>query len=429
MITRLVLSEVARSWRLWTASFVVMVLAALVALVCAGDVSTAAAIADPVDAAGLRNHALVFGTMNAIVVIGALNVLVGFSVRTQRRDHARWQLAGIGPGLVKRVVLGQAATLSLVAFATALALTPLVLGAVMAFLSAPLRNTGAPALEARLGVLETMVALAVFVLVVVLSALGAARAASKTPALFAVREPELEPTRLGRARLITAYVLGGLSLAMYAATLLGERGMTMIFLVPAMGLVVASAPWWCNRLVSTWTAAVPGSPVAWFLARESLRFHAARSHAAVALLAVAVMLAALTGLAGVWDSPAYYLSGLAIFGAPVLIVLFTGAATVVMTTSGRRRDVALLVVAGGTFRSALVGAVLEAVALVVTSVLIALPFALASIPAALTSWTDPLRPVPFVIAIGLLIMLVATVNPVLQARRRSLGPQLADAAS
>lgn len=429
MITRLVLSEVARSWRLWTASFVVMVLAALVAVVCAGDVSTAGAITDPVDAAGLRNHALVFGTMNAIVVIGALNVLVGFSVRTQRRDHARWQLAGIGPGLVERVVLGQAATLSLVAFAAALALTPLVLGAVMAFLSAPLRNTGAPALEARLGVLETMVALAVFVLVVVLSALGAARAASKTPALFAVREPELEPTRLGRARLITAYVLGGLSLAMYAATLLGERGMTMIFLVPAMGLVIASAPWWCNRLVSTWTAAVPGSPVAWFLARESLRFHAARSHAAVALLAVAVMLAALTGLAGVWDSPAYYLSGLAIFGAPVLIVLFTGAATVVMTTSGRRRDVALLVVAGGTFRSALVGAVLEAVALVVTSVLIALPFALASIPAALTSWTDPLRPVPFVIAIGLLIMLVATVNPVLQARRRSLGPQLADAAS
>lgn len=429
MITRLVLSEVARSWRLWTASFVVMVLAALVALVCAGDVSTAAAITDPVDAAGLRNHALVFGTMNAIVVIGALNVLVGFSIRTQRRDHARWQLAGIGPRLVERVVLGQAATLSLVAFATALALTPLVLGAVMAFLSAPLRNTGAPALEARLGVLETMVALAVFVLVVVLSALGAARAASKTPALFAVREPELEPTRLGRARLITAYVLGGLSLAMYAATLLGERGMTMIFLVPAMGLVIASAPWWCNRLVSTWTAAVPGSPVAWFLARESLRFHAARSHAAVALLAVAVMLAALTGLAGVWDSPAYYLSGLAIFGGPVLIVLFTGAATVVMTTSGRRRDVALLVVGGGTFRSALVGAVLEAVALVVTSVLIALPFALASIPVALTSWTDPLRPVPFVIAIGLLIMLVATVNPVLQARRRSLGPQLADAAS
>jgi len=140
------------------------------------------------------------------------------------------------------------------------------------------------------------------------------------------------------------------------------------------------------------------------------------------------MLAALTGLAGVWDSPAYYLGGLAIFGGPVLIVLFTGAATVVMTTSGRRRDVALLVVAGGTFRTALVGAVLEAVALVVTSVLIALPFALASIPTALTSWTDPLRPVPFVIAIGLLIMLVATVNPVLQARRRALGPQLAGTA-
>lgn len=371
MIARLVLSEVARSWRLWTAAFVVMVLAALVALVCAGDVSTAAAVTDPVDAAGLRNHALVFGAMNAIVVIGALNVLVGFSIRTQRQDHARWQLAGIGPGLVERVVLAQAATLALVAFATALALVPLVLGALMAFLSAPLRNPGAAALQPRLGVVETMVALVVFVLVVLLSAIGAARAASRTPALLAVREPELEPTRPGRARLVTAYALGGIALAMYAATLLGERGMSMLFLVPAMGVVIASAPWSCQRLVLAWTAAVPGSPVAWFLARESLRFHAARSHAAVALLAVA----------------------------------------------------------GGTFRTALVGAVLEAVALVVTSVLIALPFALASIPAALTSWTDPLRPVPFVIAIGLVIMLVATVNPVLQARRRSLGPQLADTAS
>jgi len=428
VITRLVLAEVARSWRLWTASFVVMVLAAVVALVCAGDVSTAAAISDPVDAAGLRNHALVFGAMNAIVVIGALNVLVGFSIRTQRQDHARWQLAGIGPGLVERVVLAQAATLALVAFATALALVPLVLSALMAFLSAPTRSPGTPALDARLGLVETVIAFAVFVLVVLLSALGAARAASRTPALLAVREPELEPTSPGRARLVTAWSLGVLAVAMYAATLFGERGMSMLFLVPAMGLVVTSAPWLCGWLVSAWTAAVPGSPVAWFLARESLRFHAARSHAAVALLAVAVMLAALTGLAGVWDSPAYYLGGLAIFGGPVLIVLFTGAATVVMTTSGRRRDVALLVVAGGTFRTALVGAVLEAVALVLTSVLIALPFALASIPAALTSWTDPLRPAPFVIAIGLLIMLIATVNPVLQARRRPLGPQLADTA-
>ncbi|MCS5519451.1 hypothetical protein [Curtobacterium flaccumfaciens] len=428
MIARLVLSEVARSWRLWTAAFVVMVLAALVALVCAGDVSTAAAVTDPVDAAGLRNHALVFGAMNAIVVIGALNVLVGFSIRTQRQDHARWQLVGIGPGLIERVVLAQAATLALAAFATALALVPLVLGALMAFLSAPLRNPGAAALQPRLGGVETMVALVVFVLVVLLSAIGAARAASRTPALLAVREPELEPTRPGRARLVTAYALGGISLAMYAATLLGERGMSMLFLVPAMGLVITSAPWLCGWLVSAWTTAVPAATAPWFLARESLRFHAARSHAAIALLAVAVMLAALTGLAGVWDSPAYYLGGLAIFGGPVLIVLFTGAATVVMTTSGRRRDVALLVVAGGTFRTALVGAVLEAVALVVTSVLIALPFALASIPTALTSWTDPLRPVPFVIAIGLLIMLVATVNPVLQARRRALGPQLADTA-
>ncbi|WIE83295.1 hypothetical protein [Curtobacterium sp. MCPF17_021] len=427
MITRLVLAEVVRAWRLWTSTFVIMVLTAVVALVCAGDVSTAAAITDTVDAAGLRNHAMVFGAMNAIVVIGALNVLVTFAIRVQRRTYALWQFGGLGPALIRRVVLAQAVTLSLVAFGTALALMPLTLRSLMAFLSAPLRNPGAPALDPRLGVLEAVTAFVVFELVVLLSALGAARSASTTPALDAVREPESEPARPSRGRKTTAWVLGGVTVTMYAMTLLGARGVTMLFLVPAMGFVITVAPWSCRALVSAWTSVLPGAPAAWFLARESLTYHVARSHSAIALLAVAMLLGSLTGLAGVWDSPAYYLGGLAIFGGPVLIVLFTGAATVVMTTMGRRRGVALLVAAGGTFRTGLVAALLEAVAVVVTAALIAVPIAIATIPAALTSWTDPLRPVPFVVAVGLVIMVVATTAPVLQARRRPLGPQLVDA--
>ncbi|ROS68650.1 hypothetical protein EDF42_0341 [Curtobacterium sp. PhB172] len=428
MITRLVLAEVLRAWRLWVSTFVVMVLAAVVALVCAGDVSTAAGIADLADADALRNHALVFGAMNAIVVIGALNVLVTFSIRIQRRNHALWQFGGIGPALIRRVVFAQAATVSLAAFAVALAVMPFTLQSLMAFLSAPMRSTGSPALEPRLGVPEGLIAFAAFELTVLLSAIGAARAASSTPALFAVREPELEPPRPSVGRKVIVWVSGGVAIALYALNLMGERGISMVFLVPVMVCVIAAAPWLCRALVSGWTAALPGSPAAWFLARESLRYHLTRSHSAIALLSVAMLLGSLTGLAGVWDSPAYYLGGLAIFGGPVLIVLFTGAATVVMTTLSRRRDVALLVATGGTFRTALVAAVLEAVAVVVTAVLIALPLALASGPAALTTWTDPLRPLPFVVAIGLVIMVAATVSPVLQARRRALGPQLVDTA-
>lgn len=427
MITRLVLAEVLRAWRLWTATFIVMALTALVALVCAGDVSTAATMTDPVAAAGLRNHAMVFGGMNLIVVVGALNVLVTFSIRLQRRTYALWQFGGLGPGTIRRVVLAQAAALSALAFASALALTPLVLGGVMDFLSAPLRAVGGPALDARLGFMEGLVAFVVFVLVVLASAFAAARAASRTPALYAVREPELESTAPGRGRRVTAWVLGVVAVAMYVAMLLGERGISMLFLVPTMGLVVTIAPWLCHTLVTAWTSLLPRRPVAWFLARESLTHHVARSHASVSLLAVAMILAALTGLAGVWDDPAYYRNGLAIFGTPVLIVLFTGAATVVMTTLGRRRDVALLVVAGGTFRTAFGSAVLEALALVVTAALIAVVPVVVSIPAALTSWIDPLRPVPFVLALGIAIMVVATISPVIQARRRALGAQLIDA--
>lgn len=426
MIARLVLAEVLRAWRLWVSTFVVMVLAAVVALVCAGDVSTAAALDDPTDAAGLRNHALVFGTMNAIVVLGALNVLVTFAIRTQRREHALWQLGGLGPGLVRRVVLAQVVVLSLLAFAVALALTPPVLRALLAFLSAPLRHPGAPVLDPRLGVLERLVACAVFELVVVLSAVGAARVASATPALAAVREPEVDHARPGRVRKGAAWVLGSTTVVMYLTTLAGARGVSALFLVPAMGFVVVVAPWLCRWLVRVWTSALPDAGTAWFLARETLSHHVARSHSAVALLAVAVMLAALTGLAGVWDSPAYVLGGLAIFGGPVLIVLFTGAATVAMTAMGRRRDVALLVAAGGTFRTALVAAVLEAVAVVVTAVVVALPFAVATVPVALTHWTDPLLPVPVAAVVGLVVMAGAVVGPVIGARRRPLGRQLVD---
>jgi hypothetical protein len=426
VIARLVLVEVVRARHLWAWAFVIMVLAALVALVCAGDVSTAAVLTDPVDAAGLRNHALVFGGINSIVVVGALNVLVTFTIRVQRRTHALWQFAGVGPALIGRVVLAQAAALSLAAFGTALLVLPVVLQQLMAFLSAPLRSVDAPVLEPRLGLVEGLVAFAVFELTVLLSALGAARAASRTPALFAVRDPELEVNRTGLGRKTTAVVLGVTTVSMYVLNLLGAQGVTMVFLVPAMGFVVTVAPWLCRTLVARWTTALPGAPVSWFLARESLTHHVARSHSAIALLAVALMLGSLTGLAGVWESPSYYLAGFAIFGSPVLIILFTGAATVMMTTMGRRRDAALLVVAGGTFRTAVVSAVLEAFAMVVTALLIALPVALATVPTALSSWTEPLRPLPFVIAIGFVIMLVATVTPVLQARRRSLGRQLVD---
>lgn len=431
MITRLVLAEVARAWRLWVSTFVVIVLASAVALVCAGDVSTAATVADPVDAAGLRNHALVFGAVNAIVVVGALNVLVTFTVRVRRRNHALWQFGGMGPTLIRRVVLTEVAVVSLAGFGTALALMPFTLDALMAFLSAPLRDTGAPPLAARLGPVEALVAFAVSELVVLLSALGAARAASRTPALLAVREPEAESGRsgLGLVRKTAAWALGGSAVAMYVLTLVGAQGITMVFLVPAMGFVIAVAPWACRRLVVAWTRALPDAPAPWFLARESLVHHATRSHSAIALLAVAMMLGSLTGLAGVWDDPASFLGGLAIFGGPVLIILFTGAATVVMTTLSRRRDVALLVVAGGTFRTAFVSALLEAVATVLTAVLIALPFAVASIPTALTSWTDPLRPLPVVVVVGLVIMVSATTAPVVQARHRPLGAQLVDAAA
>ena len=427
MIARLVLLDAARSWRLWCASFVVMVAAALVALVCAGDVATARSLADPVDRAGLMNHAMIFGTMNAVVVIGSLWVLITFTVRLQRRGYALWQFAGVGPGTIRRVVLGQALVVALVALAVALALLPWALSAVMTVLSAPLRDIGAPPLTATLGLVEVLVAGGAYLAVVLLSALSGARAARSTPALLAVRDVE-EPDRgPGRLRVAFAIVTAVLFVGMLVAMAFGVYGITSMFLVPAMLLVVVTAPWLVPIVMRGWTRLVPSSAPAWLLAREAAAFASARSHAAVSLFTVTLLLGAFTGLAGLWDEGSDPAAGLAIFGTPVAVVLLTGTSTVLVTALGRRRDTALAIVVGSTWRTATAAAVLEAVIVVVTSLLIALPLALLSSTAALTSWTDPLRPVPPLAGVALVVMLLATTAPVGQVRRRALGPVLAGA--
>ena len=427
MIARLVLGDLVASWRLWAASWAVMTAGALVALVCAADFSTAATLADPVDAAGLRNHALVFSAMNGLVVLVALTVLVSFTVQLQRRTYALWQLSGVGPSLVLRVVVLQALLLAAVSLAVALAGLPWVLDGVMTVLASPLRSPGAPALTATLGVPEALVASGAFAVVVVASALGAGRSAARTPLLTAVREPDQEVARPRRARLVTTAVTGAAALALLVLSALGAQGPSALFLVPAMASVVAGSPWAVPWLLERWTRLVPSRSDAWFLARRSALHHASRSQAAVSLLAVTGMLGSLTGLAGVWDDPAYYLNGLALFGTPVALVLVTGAATVAMTTRGRRRDTALLVVGGGTASLALRAAVLEALVVVVTAALVVVPAAVVSIPGTIGSPLDTLRPLPALLLLGAVVMVAVTVAPVLSARRGPVVRHLADA--
>lgn len=426
MIARLVLRDLVSGWHLWTASGAVMVAAALVALVCAADFSTAASLADPVDASGLRNHALVFATMNGVVVLVALTVLVSFTVQLRRRRYALWQLSGVGPSVVLRLVVLQALALGGLSLALALAASPWVLGGVMTALAGPFRDQDAPALVAVLGLREVLVASVTFLAVVTLSALGAGRTAARTPLLTVVREPDSEGARPGLPRLVTAWATGALAVACLVLTAVGVQGPAMLFLVPGIACVVAASPWLVPWLVRSWPRLVPWRSDAWFLARRSAAHHATRSQAAVSLLAATGMLGSLTGLAGVWDDPAYYLNGLVLFGAPVAIVLFTGAATVVMTTRGRRRDTALLVVGGGTGALAVRAAVLEAVVVTVSAALVAVPAALASVPGSIGQPTDPLRPLPVVLALGAAVMIAVTVAPVLAARRGPLVRELVD---
>ncbi|GAA4669311.1 hypothetical protein [Frondihabitans cladoniiphilus] len=428
MIPRLVLAELVGGWRLWAGAFVVCVVAALIALVCAGDVSTAAILSEAQNPSGLINHALVFGAMNVPVVIGALNILLVYVVRLQRTHHALWQFGGVTPKLIRRIVVLQVGVVGVLAFLVALVLAAPTLRFLLNGLSAAVRGTEEEQItEVALSPAPTAIAFTVFLMVVVGSASSAARAASRTPALVAVRAPAEEPSRPSRARTVAGAIVLAVAGVLWAVTLNGGSGyldFSQILVIIAFLLV---APVASQVVMEGWTRLMPFRSPSWFLAKEFAHHNVVRSHAGISLLVVAAGIGVETGYIGLWQDPEYFSIALAIFGTPIALVLVTGAATIFMTATHRRREAALLVVSGGTYGTAVRAAVVEAVIFVITAlilgVVVALPSALGPQPGG--TWWQAFVPLPFVLGLGLALLLTTTVAPVLQARRRVLSVELA----
>jgi len=428
VIARLIVTDLVAGWRTWLGAFVVLVLSGVVALVCAGDVSTASAMGDTEQAAALANHAKIYAGMNAPVVIGGVAVLVGFVVRSQRTRHALWQFAGLTPRLVAAVVLGQVATVALLTLGVAALVVVPFLDLLLNGLSGPVRSDPDVALvTVTLAPGPVAVAALVHIGTAVVSAAVAARRAARTPALHAVRAPADETTRPGVARLVVALLLGLGATAMYAAYLLGDQGLSSMFAIVFVAAAACAAPWLVAPLLRAWTALVPArSRTTWFLARRAALHSVSRSQASVTLVTVAAALGAFTGSIGLWNDPRMFFQGLALFGVPVAVVLVTAVMTVFMTAPERRRETAALVVAGVTWRSAALAAGLEGLISVVTAGVLALVLALPSTVSPFVGQVplDAVRPLPWVLLIGAVLLVSASVAPVLTARRHTLVAEL-----
>lgn len=379
MVFKLVTTELLVAWRLWAGAFVVALFAALIACVCAGDFSTASVTPANEDPGGLINHALIFGSFNVPVVIGALNVLLTYIVDLQRSRYALWQLAGVGPRTIRSVILLQATILGITAFAIALLLAAPTLNLFLNTLSAPIRSEAAPLRHVTVGVLELSIAFVVFMTVVVLSALGAARKASRTPILAVIRTPEIINAPLSRTRIVLAMAFGALTLISIALTQITGVGYFDFAQLLILVAFLFAASWVAEQVMRFWLGMIRNRSDSWFIARESAKYNVTRSHAGITLMVVAIGLAIETGYIGLWSEPEYMAIGLAVFGSPIALVLFAGVATIIMTSGHRRRDTALLAISGGTRTVALTAAALESLIITLTAGIISLIIALPSV--------------------------------------------------
>jgi putative ABC transport system permease protein len=425
MIARLVVSDLLLHWRLWVGTFAVLSAGALIALVCAGDLSTARAMSPGPDQAALLNHAMIYSTMNGLVVVGSLSVVVGFVVKLQRPSHALWQIAGLGPGTVARVVVMQTLLLAIAALSVAVAVAPALVGLVLNDLTAPLRAPGAEPYTIVIAADTSAIAALAFLVVVFVTATFASVEARRVPLLLAVRSEESDAPGAGRSRwrLIVAIGFAVLGAAMITALLLGDRGISGLFPVPIIALAVTIAPWIVGPVTTAWTRVVPPpASTTWYLARRSAAHQLARSHATTTMLSLAIMLGGFTGGMGLWSDPRSAQVAIAVFGVPVAIVLITAGVTVFMTFLDRRREAALLVVGGATFGAALVVAVLESLICAGTAAIIGLVALVPAmiVPFAGEPWHSVLAPVPAVLAVGCVVLLAATAAPVVAASRQPL---------
>ncbi|OOB89642.1 FtsX-like permease family protein [Rathayibacter sp. VKM Ac-2630] len=343
---------------------------------------------------------LVCTTAAALVVLATV---LRLSIDLRRRDYALWQIAGVEPDAVRRIVTRQSAVLGV---------TGSVLGSGLAVLLVPMLTrildemSYEPSGEAvRLGIGGVVPLIALVTAVTWLSSLPAARSASRTPPITVLREstPPAPPMTWVRWTLLAASV-AGVVLVANGIVAGGDRSRTVglgIFLAPMVAVSFAvGGSLLFPRVVMAWTSLLPDHlSHAWYLARHGARHKTVGSSAGITtlLLATAFLgsIFAVTGTATNWlavgeadpellaagvdarnyyatDNPGVIATIITLIGGPVLLAVIAAAMVVLISGRTRHRETALLRAAGVRTATIVAAAGLEGLILALTALLLAL---------------------------------------------------------
>lgn len=442
---RLVVSDLGWHAREWIGILVVTIATGFVGAIAAGLLETGASNGGDVQVTliGGSGVVLTFSTVTALIVLSSS---ANLTVTLQQRSYALWQLAGIRPRQVGRVVLGQLIAIGILGAVCGSILARVFFRSVFEFAFADW--PGMNGLPLRLGAASVGCVAVAVVGTIVLGGLRGVRRASRVAPIEALREPEPPSVKLTWFRMLLAAATATGIVWMALAMNSGDFDLIMnssIFVTPMIAALLAAAgPVLFPLVLRAWTACVPSrASAAWYLARHSAAHRLSRSTAAISPLMVAV---ALTG--GLYTTVAVlkqafiertgdgsgfgieFASVVLMLGGPLLLSGIAAAATVFMSSHAREREFALVQAAGSTRRTIVWMSVFEAGIYAITATILGLVAIAAGGIITVSALELHTLPISFV-SVGLVagggfaLLLVATLVPTLAALRTEIPRTLA----
>ncbi|GAA2832229.1 putative ABC transport system permease protein [Leucobacter komagatae] len=444
----LAVSELRAGWEAWVGLVLVSTVAALACGVGVSMIETGLIAGGQYleGFSGAAGAVLTFTAPAGVVVTAAVARL---AVNLGQPTYARWRLAGVSPGQTAAVVLTQVFGSGAAGGVLGYGLASVLAGPTIhsAFEEGSGGYTEIPIVT---GPLTLAVCVGGSIVVALLGGARAARSAARTPALAALREPEIEGKRMRWWRWLALGV--AVAAAAWCGTALAGVGSVSQFfsLAPILPVtltlvLVAAGPALYPLVLRGWSALIPArAGAAWYLARHEANYHLSRSTAAITPLFTGAALFGGLYTVAATSNPAVQALGssgitlaasqvVLMFGGPILLAVYGAAVVLFMSNRTQGAEQALLRATGAEARTVIAAAALQAVIHVGTAMLLAclvLVTTAAVSALALSNFTPSTPIVDFahagsIGAIGCALTVTATLLPVAARGRRSVRTQLA----